>query len=165
MVHFLLHNPLNNQNYYCATVRSKIVDPVDVINTTVSKIVVDSQSDIMYISKNPIPYPKASLNYSYYKALGLYALRPDALAVYRKNEKGMYETIEDIEMLRLVERGIKVRSIEVISDSPSVDTPKDAKRIEEMLKSRLNQENIGGQQSMIKPVSYTHLTLPTKRIV
>ena len=48
-------------------------------------------------------------------------------------------------MLRLVERGIKVRSIEVISDSPSVDTPKDARRIEEMLKSRSNQEDIGGR--------------------
>lgn len=125
-----------NQNYSCATVRSKISNPVDVINTTVSKIVVDFQSDIMYISKNPIPYPKSSLNYSYYKALGLYAFRPEALAVYRENGKGMYETIEDIEMLRLVEKGIKVRSIEAISDSPSVDTPKDAIRIEEILKGK-----------------------------
>ena len=58
------------------------------------------------------------------------------MAIYRNNEKGMYESIEDIEMLRLVERGIKVRSIEVVSESPSVDTPKDAERIEKMMESR-----------------------------
>lgn len=132
LVRFMVKEP----GYICATVRSRIEDPVDVVNTTVSKIVVDSKSDIMYISKNPIPYPKASLNYSYYKALGLYAFRPEALTIYRENGKGIYESIEDIEMLRLVERGIKVRSIEVFSDSPSVDTPKDANRIERMLESR-----------------------------
>lgn len=132
LIGFMVKEP----GYICATVRSVIEDPVDVVNTTVSKIVVDSNSDIMYISKNPIPYPKASLNYSYYKALGLYAFRQEALAIYRNNEKGMYESIEDIEMLRLVERGIKVRSIEVVSESPSVDTPKDAERIEKMMESR-----------------------------
>lgn len=126
----------NHDKYICATVRSKINNPVDVVNTTVSKVVVDVYDHIMYISKNPIPYPKADLNYSYYKALGIYAFRGEALKVYETEEKGMCESAEDIELLRLVERGIKVKDIEVESDSFSVDTPKDLKRIEKLIIER-----------------------------
>ena len=88
----------------------------------------------MYISKNPIPYPKANLEYSYYKALGIYAFRQEALEIYRNNSKAIYEMTEDIELLRLVERGVKIKDLLVKSNSPSVDTPKDLLKVEKMMK-------------------------------
>ena len=123
-----------HQEYSCATIRSKIEDPVDVVNTTVSKVVTDVNDNIMYISKNPIPYPKANLEYSYYKALGIYAFRQEALEIYRNNSKAIYEMTEDIELLRLVERGVKIKDLLVKSNSPSVDTPKDLLKVEKMMK-------------------------------
>lgn len=129
MIDFLKENP----DYLCATIRSTIDDPRDAVNTTVSKVVTDFNDDIMYISKQPIPYPKASLDYKYYKALGIYAFRPEVLDIYRNNTKATYENVEDIELLRLVERGIKIRDIIVESNSPSVDTPKDLVRVEMMM--------------------------------
>ena len=124
---------IKNKDYICATVRSPIDDPRDAANNTVSKVVTDINGDIMYLSRYAIPYPKDSLDYVYYKALGVYAFRPVALEMYKNNKKAKNEEVEDIELLRLVERGIKIRDIIVDSHSPSVDTPKDLLRIKRLL--------------------------------
>lgn len=123
----------DSPDYICATIRSVIDNPVDAVNTTVCKVVTDVNDDVMYISRHAIPYPKASLEYTYYKALGIYVFRPEALSIYRENPKAAYESVEDIELLRLVERGIRIKDILVDSHSPSVDTYKDLLRIEKIM--------------------------------
>ena len=116
-----------NTDYICSTIKSKI-------DNTVSKVVTDLQDNIMYISRQPMPYPRSSLDFVYYKALGIYAFRKSALEIYRNNSKGPCELAEDIELLRLVERGVKIHDLLVESNSPSVDTPKDLLRVENILK-------------------------------
>lgn len=52
------------------------------------------------------------------------------------SEKTTLESIEDIEILRLLELGWEVRMIELSSDSIAVDNPDDVQRVEAVIQKR-----------------------------
>lgn len=116
--------------------RTKINNPVDAINWTTMKVVTDVNGYALYASRNPIPYPKASLKYDYYKHMGTYGLTKKALDFFASHEKGPLELIEDFDLLRFLEYGMKVKIVDVISSTISVDTPKDLKRVTEYIKNQ-----------------------------
>ncbi len=121
----------------CATLKTTFKNPVDVVNGTTPKVVCDSNNDIMLFSRAPIPYPKASLEYKYYKPMGVYAFKPEILKLYVSLERGNIEKIEDIELLRLLENGIKIRIKEVESETVAVDTEKDLNRVRKLISNKL----------------------------
>lgn len=128
----------SHREYEACTLRKLIKNPIDAVNTTISKVVCNEKSEIVYISRQAIPFPKASLDYMYYCAMGVYIFSKKALDVYRTVPRQGFEKVEDIELLRLVNNGVKIYSMIVDSESPSVDTPKDLERIKKMLKNELN---------------------------
>ena len=127
---------LDDKQVQCATLKTAYHNPVDVVNGTTPKVVCDMNNDIMLFSRAPIPYPKASLNYTYYKPMGVYAFRPETLALYGNLPPGNIEKIEDIELLRLLENGVKIRVAEVESDTIAVDTEKDLARVCKYLREK-----------------------------
>ncbi|GIP55875.1 3-deoxy-manno-octulosonate cytidylyltransferase [Paenibacillus vini] len=124
---------LSEDNIPCATLKTEYKNPVDVVNGTTPKVVCDVNEDILLFSRAPIPYPKASLDYKYYKPIGVYAFKREVLKYYSSLERGRIERIEDIELLRLVENGVKIRVGEVRSDTVAVDTEKDLERVRDYI--------------------------------
>ena len=120
----------------CATLKTAFHDPVDVVNGTTPKVVVDINDDILLFSRAPIPYPKGALDYVYYKPIGVYAFKRDTLLYYASLPMGNIERIEEIELLRLVENGVKIRVAIVDSDTVAVDTEKDLERVRNFIKNR-----------------------------
>ena len=116
---------------------TKFKDPVDVVNTTTIKIALNDENEVIFMSRLPIPFPKSKIGYDYYKNIGAYAFKKEALDVYDKTEKGRIETAEDAEMLRLIEKHLIVKAVVVDSDSMSVDTPKDLERIKDIISSKI----------------------------
>jgi len=133
-VNMLIDKMKNDSTIVCATTKTKYTNPVDIVNGTTPKVVCDMNDNILYFSRSPIPYPKGSLDYSYYKPMGLYGFRKDILKLYGTLDRSPLEKIEDIELLRLVEHGIKIKIFEVDSDTIAVDTPKDLERVRALLK-------------------------------
>lgn len=123
----------SDENIVCATLKTEYHNPVDVVNQTTPKVVEDTKGNIMLFSRAPIPYPKASLNYKYYKPMGVYAFRPETLKKYVSLDRGPIEKIEDIELLRLIENGVKIRIAEVFSNTVAVDTEKDLNRVRDII--------------------------------
>lgn len=117
----------------CATLKTPYHNPVDVINGTTPKVVTDLKNDILLFSRSPIPYPKAALDYIIYKPIGVYAFKRKTLLEYANLEMGPLEKAEEIELLRLVEHGYKIRVGIVDSETVAVDTPKDLERIERFI--------------------------------
>lgn len=113
---------------------TKILNPLDLINVTVPKVVTNSEGVGIYLSRSPIPYPKGNLNASYYKQVCVYGFRPDALKFYSNTQRGALEVIEDIDILRFIEGGFKVQFIEVDSQTIAVDTPLDLELVREIKK-------------------------------
>lgn len=130
---------LSDENIPCATLKTPFHNPVDVVNGTTPKVVCDINDDILLFSRAPIPYPKGALDYIYYKPIGIYAFRRPVLLTYGQLPMGRIERIEEIELLRLVENGYKIRVGIVDSETIAVDTEKDLMRICRLMESKLHE--------------------------
>ena len=112
----------------------------DLMDSTVPKVVVNDQSDAIYLSRLPIPYPKDNHDITYYKQVCVYGFRPQALARFAELPQGPSERAEGIELLRFIEHGIRVRMIVVEKDTVAVDTPSDLEMVRQLLADRLGQK-------------------------
>ena len=75
----------------------------------------------MYISRANIPYEfKSKLKYSK-KHLSVVSFKPDSLIKFGKAKISENEKIEDIELLRALDIGLQIKTINLKGDSFSVD--------------------------------------------
>ena len=124
----------SNKKYFVSNLITKIKKPSEVVDFTNIKVVKDNDDNAIYYSRSPIPYPKSYLNYDYYKHLGVLCYNKEALEFFSNTPKGENELIEDINELRFIENGIKIKLVTVDTETLSVDTPKDLDRVIEILK-------------------------------
>ena len=130
MIEKIIPNKLpNKEEVYVANLMTKIKNPVEAIDFTNIKVVTDKNNNAMFFSRSPIPYPKNSMNYDYYKHVGVLIYNKKALDFFVNTEKGLYETIEDVNEIRFIENGNKIKMIEVESKTLSVDTKKDLEKV------------------------------------
>jgi len=108
---------------------SAITEESEFRSETVPKPVTDLHGRLLYMSRAAIPTDKRLRFHSAFRQVGLYAFRPTALALYAPGaHKSRLEQIEDIEILRLVEAGLRIQMLEVPVTGIAVDTPADLAR-------------------------------------
>ncbi|KXK41270.1 MAG: 3-deoxy-D-manno-octulosonate cytidylyltransferase [Chlorobi bacterium OLB5] len=66
--------------------------------------------------------------------MGLYVYRREYLLKLIKLKSSKLENAEKLEQLRILENGEKIKVIEVKTDSQSVDTQKDLKKVRKLIK-------------------------------
>jgi len=111
-------------------------DPVEVINFTIPKVITNKDNFGIYLTRSAAPYPKGKIDFKYYKQVCVYGFTPDALEFFNKSERGKIESIEDIEILRFIENGWKVKFVEVNSDTVAVDTPNDLQKVIKIMETK-----------------------------
>jgi 3-deoxy-manno-octulosonate cytidylyltransferase (CMP-KDO synthetase) len=119
-----------------ATVATPIRHVPDIMDPNVVKTVLDFDSNALYFSRAPIPWVRDTpqkVHVKYWKHLGLYVFQRDALLEYPTLPQGELEKIEQLEQLRWLENGWKIRVAEVEHDAVSVDVPEDVTRVEKLL--------------------------------
>jgi len=89
------------------------------------KTVLDERGYVMYFSRSDIPSSARTPEPPMLKAYHVVPFRRDFLLRYASWPKGKLETIEFNEYLRILEKGHKIRAVEVESGAVSVDTPED----------------------------------------
>lgn len=105
---------------------TKITNKNDYINRHVPKIVFDKNKKLLYASRSPMPfYNKKNKICSWRQVLTYSFPRSILLQFSKKNKKGFFEKLEDIEILRFLEMGVQVQLINMSNKSKSVDTKKD----------------------------------------
>ena len=134
--------PNRKEGFFAANLMTKIHSPVEVVDETNIKVVTDEADNALFLSRSPIPHPKASVHFDYYKHLGVLAYSMEALRFFAETPKGALEKIEDINELRFVEHGRKLRMIEVDAHTLSVDTPKDLDYVRGVLQEKLERGEI-----------------------
>lgn len=119
-----------------ATVATPIKTPADIMDPNVVKTVLDFENNGLYFSRAPIPWVRDSaskIQVRHLKHLGLYVFQREALLEYPTLPQGELERIEQLEQLRWLENGWKIRVAEVEHDAVSVDVPEDVARVEKLL--------------------------------
>ena len=119
-----------------STVATPIKTPGDIMDPNVVKAVLDFDGNAIYFSRAPIPWVRdtaSKIQVRHLKHLGLYVFQRDALLEYPTLPQGELERVEQLEQLRWMENGWKIRVAEVEHDAISVDVPKDVARVERLL--------------------------------
>jgi len=119
-----------------ATVATPIKTPPDIMDPNVVKTVLDFDNNGLYFSRAPIPWVRdtaSKIQVRHLKHLGLYVFQRDALLEYPTLPQGELERSEQLEQLRWLENGWKIRVAEVEHDAVSVDVPEDVARVEKLL--------------------------------
>jgi len=119
-----------------ATVATPIRQAGDIMDPNVVKTVLDFESNGLYFSRAPVPWVRDTqqkVHVKYWKHLGLYVFQRDALLEYPTLPQGELEKVEQLEQLRWLENGWKIRVAEVPHDAVSVDVPEDVERVEKLL--------------------------------
>lgn len=105
----------------------------DLNRSTLPKVVFNEDSHLLYMSRAPIPNNKELAGESGFKQVCIYSFPRKALALYGLGTvKTSLESIEDIEILRLLEKGWKIKMLQANS-TVSVDVQEDVDKVESIL--------------------------------
>jgi 3-deoxy-manno-octulosonate cytidylyltransferase (CMP-KDO synthetase) len=112
------------------TLKIKLAD-----NQNLIKVVTDNKKNVLYLSRAKIPVEFKKKNPFYKKHLSIISFKKKALIEYSSTKKSNLEKIEDIELLRALEIGLKIKTIDLIGDSFSVDVIEDFIKAKEKFKT------------------------------
>jgi 3-deoxy-manno-octulosonate cytidylyltransferase (CMP-KDO synthetase) len=108
-------------------------NPAEAESPHQNKVVLDRNNCALYFSRSVIPYPAKPSGFCYLRHQGIYGFRRHALLQFVKWKPSPLEQAESLEQLRALENGVKVHVLVTRHGSPGVDTPADAKALEQKL--------------------------------
>jgi 3-deoxy-manno-octulosonate cytidylyltransferase (CMP-KDO synthetase) len=118
---------------------SAITQKNDIMDPNVVKVVLDFDGNGLYFSRAPIPWVRdtgSSVAARHWKHIGIYGYRRDTLLEFPTLPPGELERLEQLEQLRWLENGFRMRVVETEYDPVSVDVPSDIERVEKILRER-----------------------------
>lgn len=134
------------------TICERISEIQDVLNPNVVKVVLDSFGFALYFSRSAIPFPREAMRQHgslelalrndtgllslFRKHMGLYVYRRETLLKFSQMARTNLETAENLEQLRALENGFRIRVLEVEEGSIGVDTEEDFEKVQQILKRK-----------------------------
>lgn len=98
------------------------------------KVVVDKFSNALYFSREPIPSRKKySGPVPMFKQVPIIPFRRDFLIEYNRMKQTPLEIIESVDMMRIVENGLKIRMVRTKFNTHAVDTTDDLLLVEQLM--------------------------------
>ena len=99
------------------------------------KVVCDLKGNALYFSREPIPTRSKVDKVIMNKQVCIIPFRRDFLLDYIKLEPTPLEEIESVDMMRIIEHGIKVFMVPTSFDTKAVDTEEDLKEVEKLIEN------------------------------
>jgi len=111
-----------------ATLATRVDSGVLFRDPGIVKVVVKQSGEALYFSRSPVPYMAEKGN-SFLKHHGVYCLRKDFLLEFPRLGRGSLEVSEDLEQLRVLERGGSIKVVETQMDWEAVNTEADLSKL------------------------------------
>jgi 3-deoxy-manno-octulosonate cytidylyltransferase (CMP-KDO synthetase) len=109
-----------------ASLKTKITKVEAIQNPNNVKVITDLKGFALYFSRSPIPFHRdQSLAVHYFKHVGIYAFRKQALLDFYHTPMSPLEAAEKIECIRHLENGKTIKIVETDQVSIGIDTPED----------------------------------------
>ena len=117
-----------SENKVCVgTTLHSIIKNNNINDTNIVKLVFDIENYILYASRNMIPYNKnrEKLDIDYFSHIGIYCFNRNLLDTYFSKSNTKNQLSEDIEMLKFIEYGLKIKSSLVSDSEIGINTQED----------------------------------------
>ena len=103
-------------------------------NLNIPKVVLDKRKYLLYASRAAIPSNKKGNFVSAQRQICAYSFPKEALKFFDKSKKkSLLESIEDIEYLRFIENGLKIKCIKMSGTSIAVDNHFDLNLVSQII--------------------------------
>lgn len=125
---FIINKSLEDQEdeqVVCSTIHSEIINKNDYNNRGIGKMVLDVNNNVLYASRALIPHTKTGnslQNHKYYAHIGIFVFRRSYLPKFLEHPDTPAQISEDIEWLKILEMGYKIKSYEVPNYEIGVNT-------------------------------------------
>lgn len=130
-----------------STLAKKIEFVEELKSPSIPKVVFDYENFALYFSRSPIPYARdakthleAIRSFDIYKHIGLYVYRNESLLEFTKLKPTDLERAENLEQLRMLENGFKIKIVITDYETLSVDTPEDLDRARKFYNKYLREK-------------------------
>ena len=119
----------NNSNLFYSTLHEEKNDKEYLKSTASLKIITDTENNVLYYSRNIIPWNKKGIInelYTYKTFTGIYVFNRSMLKIYGDMKDTPLQMIEDCEQLKILENGYKIKSYSTIEyNEISLNTKQD----------------------------------------
>jgi len=125
---------LDDNEVQVVNLLGKIKDKNEFENRNCIKVVCDLDMNAMYFSREPIPTRSKTEEIPMGKQVCIIPFRRDFLLDYTRMAPTPLEVAESIDMMRILENGLKIRMALTDYDTQAVDTKEDLTRVEFLMK-------------------------------
>lgn len=117
-----------------ASLKILLKESEEINNPNNVKVITDNQGFALYFSRSVIPFQRElTYNVNYYKHIGVYAFRKEALIKFSSLEMTPLEISEKLEQLRYLENGMKIKLVETDFVGIGIDTPEDLEKAKRLI--------------------------------
>lgn len=110
-----------------------LTNRLDYLSPHVVKCVFDEKGNALYFSRSPIPYFRPDQDLTAYAHIGMYGYRTSFLLQLHSLECTALQEIEDLEQLKVLEKGYRIKVAIADEMILGVDTPQDLVKLEQYL--------------------------------
>ncbi|SVC30909.1 uncharacterized protein METZ01_LOCUS283763 [marine metagenome] len=126
---------LSDKNVLITNLLGKIESKEEFEDRNCIKVVCDLNGDALYFSREPIPTRSRINSIPMGKQVCIIPFRRDFLFKFTLMEPTPLEIIESIDMMRVLEHGIKVRMVPTKHETHAVDTQNDLQKVEVLMQA------------------------------
>ncbi len=136
----LLASCFNDISTELATLVKQIETHEELFNQNTPKVIINKNSEAIYFSRQVIPFIKNVTaekfldNHIFYKHIGIYGYRTTTLGIVSKLKLSNLEQSEQLEQLRWIENGYKIKVAITKNESLAIDVPEDVAKVLESLR-------------------------------
>lgn len=117
-----------------ASLKIQLKTNEEIENPNNVKVITDNDGFALYFSRSVIPYPREiHPDVAYFKHIGVYAFRKNALLNFAQLTMKPLEISEKIECIRYLEYGMKIKMIETDFVGVGIDVPEDLEKARAIL--------------------------------
>ena len=117
-----------------ASLKIQLKEFEEIQNPNNVKVITDNNGFALYFSRSVIPFLRdQDFDVKYYKHIGVYAFRKEALLEFSKLPMLPLETAEKLEQLRYLEYGKRIKMIETDFVGVGIDTPEDLEKAKQLI--------------------------------
>ena len=118
-----------------ASLKTAMAESEEITNPNNVKVITNKNDFALYFSRFPIPYPRnTEARVTYFKHIGIYAFRKQALIDFYNFPMLTLEEAEKIEAIRYLEYGKNIKMVETPHQTVGIDTPEDLEKARKMFK-------------------------------
>lgn len=143
MIDETIQTLLDDEGVDVTTPVKKISSAEELMNPSIVKVVLDKNNFALYFSRSFIPFLREPAvqatgsrwpeSHDFYKHIGVYVYRKDFLLAFTQWDRSALERAEQLEQLRILEHGHRIKCVITEYDSFSVDTKEDFERVQKMM--------------------------------